>query len=345
MNKEGEAEIQKRQLTMHMMPLLEHAPATRSIVPASHLQVMLNTYQQDWLTGIVQIAWASANERLFLLLASGTITNAYLVTGETSTPISPSDLKSRISAETLIVHTLALPPEGLHTVKSLLEWHPPVESLNIEPHDLEGQLNAWSVQGIAGVAHIAWPDAEGFVLLSGENPPNHAVYTTEKHVETGTAGLYAIYAHAVSPCTLTRYAAPADYVTKRQDLALLQRTFGSLISAVLQRYTELVGRYMTQMLILELNTHAHASGWKVSITDTGIADAHASEEPEVIAQAYRSLLADLIERMAVVIGKRLAGVLVMEASIPLGSAAQQVIQTYSLIPTTTIRRDLYGRSI
>ena len=196
-----------------------------------------------------------------------------------------------------------------------------------------------------GLAPTPCPNAEGFVCLSGKNPPNQAVYTTGKHIETGSAGLAAIYSHFASPCTLTRYAAPADYVTKHQDIALLQKTFDSLTGAVFRRYTELVGSYMTQMLILELNTRAHAAEWKVRITDSGIVDTHAFEEPDAAAQAYRSLLDDLIERMAVVVGKRLAGMLVLEASIQLDSAAQQAIQRYSLVPATAIRRDLYGRSI
>ncbi len=120
-----------------MIRLFEHALSTQSTIPVSRLQVVLNTYQQDWLTGIVQIAWAPESQRLFLLLTDGTITNVYLLTGETSTLIPPSDLKTYISAETLIVRTLVLPPEGLHTIKSLLEWYPPVESLTVETHTLK----------------------------------------------------------------------------------------------------------------------------------------------------------------------------------------------------------------
>ncbi len=329
---------------MHMMPLFEHAPATQSIVRVSRLQAMLNTYQQDWLTGVVQIAWA-ADTRALLLFVDGKIVSAYLLTEETRKAISPSDLSAHMSAETLTVRALTLPREGVHTVESLLEWYPPAEIASVETSALEGQLNAWSTREIPGVVHLIWPDAEGFVMLPGNTPPEQALFMTERRVEHGRAGLAAIHSHPEGPCTLAYYMAPADIAAMRGEVSLLQKAFDSLVNAVIQRYTEIVGSHMARALILELNAHAHASGWNVRLSTTGVADAQEFGNPDAAAQVYRSLLNDLIEHMAIVIGKRLAGALVLEASIQLGSAAQKAIQTHALIPAKTIRYDLYGRSV
>ena len=326
-----------------MLRLLEHIPATQSAVPASRLPVMLNTYQQDWLTGVVQIAW-TADARALLLFVDGTITNSYLLTGEARAEISPSDLPAHVSAETLTVRTLALPREGVRAVGSLLEWHPPAEVLSIEADAVEGQLNAWGMQEAAGVIHLAWPDAEGLVALPGNATPDQAIFMTNRRVERGAAGLTAVRTHREGLCTLARYAAPAGVAALRGEMALLQTTLDSLVNTVIQRYTELVGSHMARTLVLDLNAHAHASGQNVRITSTGV-EAQAFDDLESAAQAYRSLLNDLIEHMAVVIGKRLAGVLVFEVSIQLDSAVQKTIQAYSLVPATTIRRDLYGRTI
>lgn len=326
-----------------MLRLLEHTPAAQSIVPVSRLQAMLNTYQQDWLTGVVQIAWA-ADTRTLLLLVDGKIVSAYLLTEETRKAISPSDLSAHMSAETLTVRALTLPREGVHTVKSLLEWYPPAEIASVETSALEGQLNAWSTREIPGVVHLIWPDAKGFVMLPGNTPPEQALFMTERRVEYGRAGLDAIHSHSEGPCTLAYYMAPADIAAMR-EVSLLQKAFDSLVNAVIQRYTEIVGSHMARALILDLNAHTHASGWNIRLSTTGVADDQEFRNPDAAAQAYRSLLNDLMAHMAIVIGKRLAGALVLEASIQLGSAVQKAIQTHSLIPTTTIRRDLYGRSV
>jgi len=125
----------------------------------------------------------------------------------------------------------------------------------------------------------------------------------------------------------------------------LQKAFDSLVNAVIQRYTEIVGSHIARTLILDLNARAHASGWNIRLSTTGVADAQEFGNPDAAAQVYRSLLNDLIEDMGILIGKRLAGALVLEASIQLGSAVQKTIQTHALIPAKTIRHDLYGRSV
>jgi hypothetical protein len=326
-----------------MLRLLEHTPATQSAIPTSRLQVMLNTYQQDWLTGVVRIAWA-ADARALLLFVDGTITNTYLLTGETCADIPSADLPAHISTETLTVRSHTLPREGVRVVESLLEWYPPADVVSIEAGAVEGQLSAWGAQAATGLIHLTWPDAEGLVILPGNMPPDQGIFMTDRQIESGTAALTAIYNHRGGPCTLARYTAPAGVTALHGEMTLLQTTFDSLVNTLVQRYTKLVGSHMARTLILDLNARAHASGWNVRITSTGV-EAQAFDGLESAAQAYRSLLNDLIEHIAVVIGKRLAGVLVLESSIQLGSAAQKAIQTHALIPAITIRRDLYGRNL
>jgi hypothetical protein len=326
-----------------MLHLLEHAPAAQSTVPASRLLVMLNTYQQDWYTGAVQIS-SAAGARALLLFVDGTSTSAYLFSGETPVQIPPPDLPARIAAETLTVRSLALPREGVRIVESLLEWYPPAEAVSVEAGDVEGQLNAWGAQVAASVIHLTWPEAEGLVTLSGSMPPAQCIFMTGRQIETGAAALAAIYSRRGEQCTLARYTAPASVAALRGEMALLRTAFNSLTTAVIQRYTELVGSHMARTLILDLNARAHASGWNVRIASADV-EIQAFDGPESAARVYRSLLSDLIERIAVIIGKRLASMLVLESSIQLDSAAQKAIQTHRLIPAVTIRRDLYGRSM
>ncbi len=327
-----------------MIHLLEHAPAAQSVVPLSRLPMMLDAYRQDWLTGVVRIAWGADAAALFLF-AEGALTSAYLLIGETPAEIPLPDLQARISAETISASAVSLPRESIHLIRSVLEWYPPTETATVETSALERQIGTWSTQTTAGVIHLEWPDAEGFVLLPGNAPSDMALFMTEKRIERGAAGLAAIYAHSEALCTLALYVPPAKVLALQGELDALRKTFTTLVNTVMRRYTELVGGHVARTLMLDLSARAQVGGWNIRLANTGVTEAQAFKEPDEAARAYRSLLNDLIEDMAVVIGKRLAGMLVLETSIQLDSAAQKMIQAYSLVPTTTIRRDLYGRNI
>lgn len=320
---------------MAMIHSLERTPATQIAVPTSRVQAMISTHQQDSLTGIIEVEWAP-DARILLLLVDGTIPGAYLLTEETCEKVSPAELANLVPTEKVTVRTLVLPPEGVHAVRSLLEWYPPAEEMAAETSTIESWLKTWGARAAAGAVHITWPDAEGFITLSGGSPPKQVVFVTAQRVESGTDGLAAIYAHTTGACTLARYAPPADAATPQEEVPLLHAAFASLVDKAVQRYTELVGSRLAESLMFDLNDQAYANEWNIRITSAGVTDTHTFEMPDTAAYVYRSLLNELVVHTSAVIGKRLVSKLFLEAASQLGSDAQEAVQTYSVIPATVM---------
>lgn len=326
-----------------MIDLLRHTPATPVSIPAQQLQSTLNSYEQDLLTGIVKVERAAAATTL-LLFIEGIVPAAYSVTGETRKRVSPSDLAALPPEESITLRVLALPTEGVQAVRMLLEWCPPAEKVTGETSVIWEQIGRWAALEAASVIHVTWPDAEGFVTLTGGTAPNEAFMITATQVTSGPAGLAAAKSHSKNPCTLARHTATADD-SAEEKITLLHTAFDSLVDAVVQRYAELVGSHLAETLMSDLNAQARANQWEIKIAGTGIVDTHAFRKPEAAAQVYRSLLAGLVEHTSAVIGRRLANLLVLEAGVQLSTGSQQAIQTYSLIPAKDMRHELYQKSI
>jgi hypothetical protein len=312
-----------------MIQLLARAPAIQDEVIASHLLAAVEANEQAWLTGLVEISLTPAM-RVVLLLVEGTALDTYLVTEMACEQISLARLAELLPAGSLMVRTLALPLEGVRMAQMLLEWHPPIETILTTTAAIPKYLDGWHTDPASYIVHIIWPDAEGLVAL-----PGGAVFVSGERVEVGDAGLAAIATHPASGCTLTRYAARTA-ASRREQTIPLHTAFVLLINSVLERYTELVGFKLADALAFDFNRKADRKGWHIKLTTNGVTDTHGFATPDAAASAYRSLIGNLIEHMTVVIGARLARAVILEAVSTLDFSAQQILQTYSMVPSGSV---------
>jgi len=312
-----------------MIQLFAHAPATQKEVAASHLLTDLEANQQEWQTGLVEIN-LTPTMRFVLLLVEGMVLETYLATETACEQISLGRLADLLPAGSVMVRTVTLPLEGVRMAQMLLEWHPPIETVAAETAAIQKYLDGWRTDPATHAVHIAWPDAEGLVAR-----PGSAVFVSGERVEVGDAGLAAIAAHPAPMCTLARYEARTATLQQEQTIPL-RTAFVLLINSVLERYAELVGFKLADVLAVNLNLKADSKGWRIKITSNGVTDTHSFATPNAAAGAYQSLIGDLIEHMTVIIGARLAKAVVLETVGTLDSRAQQILQTYSMVPSGSV---------
>ncbi len=312
-----------------MIQLFAHAPATQNEVATAHWLTVVEANEQEWLTGLVEISLTPATQ-IVLLLVEGTTLDTYLVTETACEQISLARLADILPTGSVMVRTVALPLEGVRLAQMLLEWHPPLEKLAAKTAAIPTYLDGWHTDPATQVVHIIWPDAEGLVALSGS-----AVFVSNKQIEVGDAARATIATHPAPECTLTRYAAHTAALQQEQTIPL-RTAFVLLINGVLERYAELVGFKLADALMFDLNLIADGKGWHIKVTSNGVFDTHGFATPNAAAGAYRLLIGSLIEHMAVVIGTRLAQAVVLEMAGTLDFPAQQILRTYSMVPSGSV---------
>lgn len=332
-------------MIIFVVRIFKHAPFNQSTIPAQHLQTILDVHQRNAMTGIVTVE-RPGGETFLLLFLEGMMPAAYQQIGTEIKEKPYSELMNLAAEEMTTLRTLPLPPEGVQAARLLLLWHPPSEEVQCEPDTVRSQIDAWNAQPIASAVHIIWPDAEGLTMLMGNAAPlEEAIFMTDAQVESRADALSAIFSHSADPCTLTRYTASADRIARHEELVQLHKAFDSLIDAVIGRYAELVGTSLSEKTIASLNTQAQTEGWEIKIATTGVVNTHTFQEPQEAAQAYRALLEGANRHIASVIGKRLANLLFLDATVRLSSEIQRTTQAYSLIPLQEMRQELQKRSL
>lgn len=315
-----------------MLDLFVHAPATQRDVPVLDLATIKRLGESDSLTGILEIN-CTPDARLTLLFVQGEISSAYWLTAADCKPISPDHLTELLPSELATVRILSLPAEGLHAAKSLLDWLPPVEVMPVEASTIARHLGAWAARPTAGIVHILWPDAEGFVSLPGGSLPNSALFVTDEQIKSDAAGREAIYTHPGQSCTLAYYEMRAAVSHLQQDqITHLRTAFALLVESVVVRYAGVLGQNMAVSLMSDLSGTAKVNGWNITGTIDGIADTHPFETIDAAARAYTVLVEKMIEHMSTVIGVRLAGVFVFDRLNQLDPQSQQALRTHCTGP-------------
>lgn len=299
---------------------------------ASHkVEDLLGNYQSDGLTGIVQLN--SGATRIAILLVEGMIILACRPEEERCERIAITEMEPLLPEPQCQISTRILPVEGVRIAKAMLEWYPPAESVTLKDAELSKQLNRWSLEPTVNVLHILWEQAEGCLLFPGEAPPSSAIYLTAgQQIRAGQAAIDAIRQHAAPSCTVIRYAAPQAAELPPEQIVPLRLAFAELVDNVIIRYTNLVGKGLSNTLILELNAKAQGNGWQIRISSSGVTDTHKFTNLEVARQSYRALLQELRNHMGLVVGTSLSQALLQETAIDLTPENQRALQTHRLLP-------------
>jgi len=314
-----------------MADFLTHAPATHETIAALDLEVALGAYQDDALTGMIEVT-GGLGAPILLLFVEGMLIEACVRSGAAWRRVSPDRVQGALPAATLTLRRVPLPAEGVRIVKMLLDWQPPVEEAQVEGPAVVERLNAWGAQATASVIHIRWADAEGLVALLGGGRPPEALFAAAGQVVGGDAGQEAVRAGRAGPCTLTRCAPPAGMAAAQEGAFAMRAAFAALVDGIVPRYAELVGRGLAEALARDLEGRAGASGLPISVTDAGVTGVQVMNGPEAAASVYRPLINGMVEHMTVVVGKRLAQTILVEAADRLNPDLQRAAQAGAFVP-------------
>jgi hypothetical protein len=100
----------------------------------------------------------------------------------------------------------------------------------------------------------------------------------------------------------------------------------------LNRYREMVGQRLLQIMIHQSNLSIEPWQWQVQLEGTSLWDQHFFPNLDAAVKAYRALLMSMGEQSSLMIGNGLSQRLVTETYLQLSQMEQESLETQRLIP-------------
>lgn len=322
-----------------MIHLFTHVPVTQKLVRPAQLPTLLRDYQVDGASGVLWFGGPD-NSQIVMLLVEGMIIHISHLTRESREPLELSQLSALLPSRNGIVRTAWLPAEGVRIAKAILDWHPPVETKACETHDLPALIQAWGTAPGSSIMRITWTDAESFVLLTGQLPPEITLYASKGKLFTGEIALEALQQHADTPCTAAWYRAPQLPVLAEASIAPLRAAFATMLVHLWENYTRLVGTGLTQVLLAELERKALGNGWHMEFSLTAVKDLNMFSSLTAAVTVYRQIMQETTQHIAMVIGTQMAHDLIEDTVANLLGKARATLQAHEILslavlPTAT----------
>jgi hypothetical protein len=320
-----------------MASLFDSIYPDKRLISSNQLQIMLKLFQQDLMSGLVEISY-SPEDKILLLLNSGKITCAYHCEGDLITRcLLPNLLVLLNSRSEGQIRVCELAPSFLRAVKTVVEQPHSSNSLLSRTTELPGLIEQYQALPEPVLLHIRWPHAEGFVFLPGNNfsPRQYAFLSEGQSSDLAGAGsMFSRWSEA--ECTISQYLGdPEKEIWKENSLQL---GFALLIEQIMRRHEELVGRLLSRKLEDNLNRLSQTQSWNITIAAATVNDVQIFDSLSDAAVAYRSLLDLALRQINLVIGTRLSNEALETGLDSLNGQLRQAIEHNGLVAVPPVAR-------
>lgn len=275
-------------------------PARR--VSQGQLQALLSIYQQDSLTGIVQLTPVQSTGEFFVLLyVEGKLfrlyqhlSKGYVRHDETHAwnAILPSKDMDLLSHQ--------FSPRFIRPLQVIFEAAKTGDTSKVATQAVIEKIQMLEKKPNPLLAHFHWPSADGFALIPGNGlPSRQLLFWSPNH----SSGIPNFTRWPETECTLTTYEVNAASTAWHENCLALGLDY--LYEQIFIRYDELVGSSMVSRLEEQLNTVSRMQGWKISFTGHTLNDTHFFSSMSDMRIAYRTLLMSGQRHISSVVGEKL----------------------------------------
>jgi hypothetical protein len=126
------------------------------------------------------------------------------------------------------------------------------------------------------------------------------------------------------------------YISSREHTAWqeyeLRLAFNPLMHMLMQRFSELAGRVLTERLCEQLSVWIHAGGWNISVSGNGVVNRQYFETLEAAVIAYTDILRRFQTEVAPAVGTRLVENMFRETLMKLPPNFRDILNRYTYMP-------------
>lgn len=293
----------------------------------AYLDSQQSLFQRDQTSGLIEVQ-IDLVEGFILLFARGASTGTYHLTPGSCKAVTTGEIHSVYSNANASIFSLVLPDVAgrlawlalesrLHATRTLhneAEWLDWLEKRRAEK---------WT-----GLVQLASDAFDGLAYLqAGELVKSEGSFSTRLGFQTNPP-----FAHqpGAAVCELTQYdSAPAS---PAYQTFLLRSGMSNWTHRILNRYMDMVGQKLVQIMIDQSNLSIEPWQWQVQLEGTSLWDQHFFPSLETAAAAYRALLMSMGEQSSMMIGDGLTQRLISETYNQLRPEENKLLETQKLIP-------------
>jgi hypothetical protein len=277
-------------------------------------------------TGLIE-KQVNADRAAVLLFISGEPSMAYLLENGQSKSISLAEF---LSLNDGVGHPRAinLPDVAGRLILLALESQAENKFSIADDEAWKKQVNQWKQDQWDGLVEITSKNLHGFTLFwQGEPQKSDLIFSTPQGFVSGFPTLN----NADDPVwNVTAYSHPVS--TQSYQCTVLRQGATYWCNKILNRYQEMVGQKLLQMLDRELNRQIQPWHWNITLAENDMLDLHFFPYLMDAAHAYRALFMAMGAQMNFVIGNNLTQRLLSETFEQVPLDERVALQSQRLIP-------------
>jgi len=279
-------------------------------------------FRDENATGLIEKHF-NADQTAVLLFISGEPGMAHLLKDGQSNSISIAEF---LSLNDRVSHTRAINLPDVAGRLTLLALQSQMENKFVVTDDQawEKQVNQWKQDHWNGLIEIKSKNLHGFTLFwQGEFQKSDSIFSTPQGFISGVPVFD-------SDWEIVTYSHPTS--TQAYLCTVLRQGAMHWSSQILNRYQEMVGQKLLQMMDRELNRQTQLSHWHITLEEKDILDTHFFPYLMDAAHAYRALFMGMGAQMDFVIGNNLTQRLLSETFEQILPEERAVLKSQRLIP-------------
>lgn len=296
----------------------------------AYLNSVIQSYQKDRLSGLIQVKTGPAQETV-LLFENGTLIRAYRVEAQTCTPVSADQIGAGWQEREASIRTMTLPEIALWTIWLALECYPPASQETRQGRQLADYLAACQATKSNFVLHLTSEESDGLLpLWEGEPLRSDSCFSTLNGFTSSLPFHRLLEENSTVPWEVAVYAiTPQSAIYPR---LVLRASTGAWIREMFRQYQELVGMRMLANLVYNVNASSQSQQWNIRLQNNSLVDHHIFLKTETCLLAYQAILQTIARQIEGMIGGRLAQRLVTAAFAELHENQRHPLQENDLTP-------------
>jgi hypothetical protein len=277
-------------------------------------------------TGLIE-KQLNADRAAVLLFISGEPGMAYLLQEGQSSSISLAEFLS-LNDGVRRTRAIKLPDVAGRLVLLALESQAKNKFAITDDETWEKQINLWKQDHWNGLVEITSTNMQGFALFwQGEPQKSDLIFSTPQGFASGLPTLKNGN-DSVWEITTYSYAVSAQ----AYQCTVLRQGATNWCHKILDRYQQMVGQKLLQMMDRELNRQIQPWRWNIVLDENDMLDKHFFQYLMDEAHAYRALFMAMGAQMNFVIGNNLTQRLLSETFEQIYQDERVALQSQRLIP-------------
>ncbi|HLO29346.1 MAG TPA: hypothetical protein VK249_09440 [Anaerolineales bacterium] len=304
-------------------------PETHRNISPGFVETLIQTQREELFTGLMRLSYSSGEHLIFPFL-EGIQQKLYRCQNESIQIVPRKTWLDSLDHSNAVVGLLRLPVEAMRFTR--VAYEAPIRRVETSVFTFEELSNnavKWAVGQDPSVVRIETEGVKKYYLIAGRSTP---IIEELSFTEEGTR--FSVN-DASFPRTLpkgeyqvTRYISNREHESWREFE--LRLAFNPLMRMLLSRFSELVGRVLTERLCDKLSLWAREGGWNITVTSNGAVNRHYFDSLENAATVYVDLLRHFREEAVQAIGPRMVDGILQETLIKLDPYRRELLTQYGV---------------